>query len=885
MPEIVCIARTGDPAPNGVGTFNRFSYRYRCGYLSDHQYFANDVFVNSNGEVAFHAFLTVGTDLHDEGIFKGAISQPLIQIVRKGDTSSDGVSTIRSVSNPALNHQGQVLFSSWVSYHDTSDDTELGTYEVFRGSGGPLTRICLDAELMVILPGGYRTRPIYDRNQYVINSSGDVAVKLTLADYTLPGFVGIHRCLDTYACTLIAERGATAPDSPLEFYGLKIEDMNTDGEVLFSIRDVWEYFCDWPIGLWIGAGGPPTTVAIQDQEAPDGSVIAAVSDATLTTGGMVAFCSHSIFSSMLNNNATSVLRRSEEEGLIQIACQGQAAPDGNGTFDRFWASRINASGQVVFWASLEGTLDGADDSRGIFLGTGRELTQIVRAGQVTPEGVGRFALDEPQPTKGESFPLSIASGGQVAFWSQLDEDGAEEGIYLGNGTDLIKVVRSGDILDGREVSRLLFSHRKDSSRQGLNDSGQVAFWVRFTDDTQGVYLYTPDLHLLTMADVPELLDADWPLDIPPGEIHKIFIDPDKDVKVCIAEKAVVVKKLTIGGGKGSATVRLDGGVVRAREGVEIEATGELTGSGNIDGNLKNKGKLVPNKIVVDGDVNNTGKISGASEEDQIQASGTMTNEGEIEGSLNVGCVFQNQPSGRILLYKGDTMRFHSTENLNRGQITVSDATLDFKQNLNNATQGGIGAKRANLHFNGGLINAGLLAAHCSSVHGSITNRKTGILSAHGEVIYDGDVNNMGCIRTDIHSKSIFRGGLSDKGHWAGSGTVCIEDAFEPTVRGAIVADGALVLGDNSKTKLVLHEERTCAVVDVRSTLTLGGRLKVVVPKGFNASAEDIFLLFRAKKMQGSFNEIELPDIDGLRLEVLCSRSRFSLLVSAQKDFL
>lgn len=883
MPEIVCIARTGDPAPDGIGTLESFvSFD---SFLNSH--FAPAL--NSNGEVAFWAAVEPvvplrccsGRDPCDElscegGVFRGAAEGPLIQIARIGNTTTPETwLDLCRFGSPGLNNHGQVAFYS-VSYdvllwRETGCDYLETRSDIIRGNGHTLARM-LPAE----------GEPVDDGTE-VITPNGDVAMQAIEDGRYRSYSKGIYLSSgkDRDLSTKIVNWQDSPPGSTLFFGDMCVKDVNVGGEVLFYsdlVHDP-EDFESPPAGggLWVGAGGALTTIAILGDEAPDGSVIEEISGGVLTTGGMVAFCSHR----EAGGNPTAVLRRTPRAGIIQIAGQRQAAPDGNGTFDCFSAPRINGTGQSAFWAQLEGTRGGSDDSRGIYLGMGRDLTQIVRSGQVTPEGVGRFSLDNPYLRRGSiDYPLSIGIEGQVAFWSELD-GGSAEGIYIGNGTDLIKVVRSGDRLDGGEVSRLLFSYRGDSSRQGFNAIGQVAFVAEFTDGTQGVYLYTPDIHVGPEIDVPDLTAWDWPLDIPPGEVHEVFIDPAKDVEVGICDKEVRVKKLTIGGGKGKSTVTMKDGKVSTIDGVNIAWNGVLTGTGMISGNVENQGKISPEKIDVDGDLKNKGKIDGQTEDDAVAVSGTLDNDGEIEGSLTVGCVFNNLSKGRVRLNKGDKMHFRSTENSNSGLIAVDDATLRFKSSLENSTRGRIMANQAKLLFEGGLLNSGLLSANCSRVYGDIVNRSTGKIASYGDIVYEGDIKTFGTINNDAHSRSIFRGRLSAMGQLSGRGRTLMEGTFEPGARKGIVVEGDLVFADKCRTILVLHEDLSAVVVDVRSVLKLGGKLEVAFSKDFKFSDDDVLTIFRAKEIRGKFHEVILPKIDGYQFKMLSSQFRYSLLVSAQ----
>ena len=56
------------------------------------------------------------------------------------------------------------------------------------------------------------------------------------------------------------------------------------------------------------------------------------------------------------------------DGIIQVAREGDLAPDGNGTFSSVGIPRgPNARGQATFRVELTGTMGGGSDDRGIFV--------------------------------------------------------------------------------------------------------------------------------------------------------------------------------------------------------------------------------------------------------------------------------------------------------------------------------------------------------------------------------------------------------------------------------------------------------------------------------------------------------------------------------------
>lgn len=94
--------------------------------------------------------------------------------------------------------------------------------------------------------------------------------------------------------------------------------------------------------------------------------------------------------------ASTIFTLTSADILIPVIGEGDAAPEGNGTLQTIAELRLNNFGQVAFIARLSGTngIDGnstADDSA-IFAGSPGALAEIVREGDLLPDGTGRFGF-------------------------------------------------------------------------------------------------------------------------------------------------------------------------------------------------------------------------------------------------------------------------------------------------------------------------------------------------------------------------------------------------------------------------------------------------------------------------------------------------------------
>ncbi|MBD2006028.1 MULTISPECIES: PEP-CTERM sorting domain-containing protein [Cyanophyceae] len=147
--------------------------------------------------------------------------------------------------------------------------------------------------------------------------------------------------------------------------------------------------------------------------------------------------------------------------------------DSNGAFNSFSDPSINNLGTVAFSAVLD------TGRSGVFTGNGTTTTTIA-------DSRGAFNSFFSTP--------SINDFGTVAFLAGLDAGGS--GIFTGNNPLKDKVIVTGDTLFGSTVQELSFY------REGLNNSGQVAFFASLANGTGGIFRADP-IVVEPPKDVPE----------------------------------------------------------------------------------------------------------------------------------------------------------------------------------------------------------------------------------------------------------------------------------------------------------------------------------------------------------------------------------------------
>lgn len=125
---------------------------------------------------------------------------------------------------------------------------------------------------------------------------------------------------------------------------------------------------------------------------------------------------------------------------------------------------INRAGDVAFGTYFNRPQGGV--VYGVHVATGAGLRTVAQA-------TGIFGMRQP----------SINNQGQVAFI--VEPRYPDQVLVTGPDLQADRVIGSGDLLEGRRVSGVLFG------RQGLNDDGQLAFTAVFRDGSTRAYLATP----------------------------------------------------------------------------------------------------------------------------------------------------------------------------------------------------------------------------------------------------------------------------------------------------------------------------------------------------------------------------------------------------------
>ena len=158
---------------------------------------------------------------------------------------------------------------------------------------------------------------------------------------------------------------------------------------------------------------------------------------------------------------------------------------------------LNNAGRVAFYTEF---LGGVDALSGIYL-----------TGPAGPEVIA--FEDAALPTGGKFFrsffseSIALNENGQVVFLAELANSAngplSGRGLFLHDPQmGLQTILQTGENFEGSTVSELgftgthfLLTHSPDTSFDGLNNSGQVAFAFSLSNNSHGIAVWSPDIAL------------------------------------------------------------------------------------------------------------------------------------------------------------------------------------------------------------------------------------------------------------------------------------------------------------------------------------------------------------------------------------------------------
>lgn len=213
----------------------------------------------------------------------------------------------------------------------------------------------------------------------------------------------------------------------------------------------------------IGAAATISTVAVLDQPLPgatDGTVMRGFTNAVVNDAGVVAY-NTSLFSSSGTSLGSAIV--TSDGRVIRAGQQAPGAPTGV-NISSVGAVSINASGELVFAAGLEGSGVDSGNNQGIFTTS----TMVARKGAPSP-GL-------PSGTTFVNFPSQpvISDDGAVAFEAVASgiAFGRNDVIYVGDTPEFFTTGPAPGLPAGNTIAAV--------SPPTINSSNEVAFVARLS---------------------------------------------------------------------------------------------------------------------------------------------------------------------------------------------------------------------------------------------------------------------------------------------------------------------------------------------------------------------------------------------------------------------
>ncbi len=393
---LVNIVREGQPAPEGNGYFGNFD---------NVTYGGVPVPINDAGQAVFLATLT-GTlgGSNNTGIYRGnGTPGGLTNIARQGQFAPDGNGIYSGFDySLALNSSGQVAFYGNISGAVNSAQSA----GVFRGNG--VTCVQIARQLYTYVSGSMGTP-----SDPAINNGGQVAFR-TYPAASIYGVNGIFLG-DASTLTEIAhdQMPLGAGETLTSGAGLTVPTINSAGQAAFAGTIV-----NVGPAIFRGDGSTMAIIAYKGQS-PDG--ILSFSDIqsalALDNAGQVVFPVTLTGPGVGGNNYSALYRGDGTTGSLKVvARQGDAAPDGNGTFAGAFGPTfaMNNSGQVVFQQPT------STDPYGIYFFDDRlgVLKVIATGDPLLGSTVAHTGFHTYPILGGSGNPLN--DRGQVTFWFSLN---------------------------------------------------------------------------------------------------------------------------------------------------------------------------------------------------------------------------------------------------------------------------------------------------------------------------------------------------------------------------------------------------------------------------------------------------------------------------------
>lgn len=406
-------------------------------------------------------------------------SAQLYVVAKQGDTLGDGSGVIMSFRDPLMNHR--VNEPIVVAELRQNNQSRIGVVR-FGPLRGQSRVLFLEGTPS---PDGNGNVPGNLASSLYANKSGAISAGTFLTG-TLGGALDAMAIFSGGAgltnASLVVRGSHVAPGSGgARFLSMALGAYNGVGQSSF-----YSSLDNGTSGIW-RATGPSDIVRIvvPGHAAPGGGTFGESIEWTtnrINASGKVAFLS---VVDVPGENVSGIYVGARFDLLTEIAREGRPTPRNNGAYGLLGAGlpliSINDMGSVAFAALYTNTAAGSADSEGLVIGNGQTATEIVRKGDLAPDGNGRFLNPASTPR------LVLNNRNEVAFRSNMTgaSGGASTGIFVGRNGSVTQIARlNGPVPGGGTFGAF-------GNVLALNNNGMLLFDARIDEVQQrrGLFFY------------------------------------------------------------------------------------------------------------------------------------------------------------------------------------------------------------------------------------------------------------------------------------------------------------------------------------------------------------------------------------------------------------
>jgi hypothetical protein len=400
-----------------------------------------------------------------------------LEIARPGTESPDGDSVYGIVNLRGIDDDGRVLFRA--EYRGQNDQF-IGDVGFYRSDGQSTIEIVRTGDAS---PDGNGRIANWGLESSAFNNHAQLAFVAKITETAQPpnDKFAIYRA-DGTSLVQIARFGQVGP--PGAIY-TSISDrpvlINDLGEIAFEAKLQGRS----GTSLFLSNGQTTTELVHYGQTSPRGDgTLLQISDFALNNAGQVSFFTSVVTNPHDTNSLRRALFRADANGLAEYASVGEATPNGDGYYSGFPSTQpavLNNVGQMTFFANLRDTSSSISNVIGLFRASDTGIAEIVRNGQIAPDGNGVFALPVTWPRS------ALNDAGDVVFTSALSgtSGGTRDdfGIFFWDDeSGLRQIVRKDDLILGSTIV--------DLHGGFLNNDGEFAFTFFLADGRSGIAVWT-----------------------------------------------------------------------------------------------------------------------------------------------------------------------------------------------------------------------------------------------------------------------------------------------------------------------------------------------------------------------------------------------------------